>query len=211
VSATGTTFAMSPSTGCCGALAEHGGLTRLAHQQAARTMASMPGDAPILVDSAGCGAMLKDYGRVLDTDEARRFSVRVVDVHEWLVPHLDVLPGTVPGWSPPRVAVQDPCHLRHVQRAHLPVRTVLSRVATLAELDDDGRCCGAGGAFSVTQPQLADAIRSTKVEAIERVAPDVVVSANPGCAIHLSWAGIPTRHPMSIVAAATGVGGDHGR
>ena len=59
---------------------------------AADVIASMPGDSPILVNSAGCGAALEDYGRVLGTDEARRFSARVYDVHEWIAERLDDLP-----------------------------------------------------------------------------------------------------------------------
>ncbi len=85
---------------------------------AATTMASMPGDAPILVNSAGCGATMKDYGRLLGTDEATLFSGRVFDVHEWIERRLDDLPQLKRlGQS---VIVQDPCHLRHVQRAHMP-------------------------------------------------------------------------------------------
>jgi glycolate oxidase iron-sulfur subunit len=100
------------------------------------------------------------------------------------------------------VAVQDPCHLRHVQRAHLAVRTVLSRYATLVELDDEGLCCGAGGAYSVLQPELATAIRSRKVAAIERSGATLVASANPGCQLHLAAAGVRVRHPVDIVLAA---------
>lgn len=210
LTAAGFGVTMSPSTGCCGALAEHGGLTDLAHRQAAAIMQTMPGDQPILVDSAGCGAMLKDYGRVIDTDEAQQFSARVFDVHEWLASNMDGLLAPRPEWSPPVVAVQDPCHLRHVQRVHHGVRAVLAGCATLVEVDDDGRCCGAGGAYSVTQPELADAIRATKVASIERATPDLVASANPGCSIHLGWAGIDARHPMSILADAIGVGSRHG-
>ena len=66
------------------------------------------------------------------------------------------------------VIVQDPCHLRHVQRAHQPVRTVLGHVADVVELDDDGLCCGAGGAYSALQPELAGAVRDRKVAAIGR-------------------------------------------
>ena len=86
--------------------------------------------------------------------------------------------------------VQDPCHLRHVQRAHEPVRAVLRQVADVVELDDEGLCCGAGGAYSALQPALASDVRARKVAAIERAAArsgaTVVASANPGCAMHLA-------------------------
>ena len=72
----------------------------------------------------------------------------------------------------------------------------------MVELDDDGLCCGAGGAYSALEPALAGDIRARKVAAIAAVAPDVVASANPGCALHLAAAGVPTVHPMELVAAA---------
>jgi glycolate oxidase iron-sulfur subunit len=170
-------------------------------------MRSMPGDAPILVNSAGCGAALKEYGTLLGTDGARRFAARVFDVHEWIAPRvaeLDLTPTDQP------YIVQDPCHLRHVQRSHLPVRTVIEQVGTVVELDDDGLCCGAGGAYSALQPELATQIRDRKLEAIdralERSGATVLVSANPGCSMHLQQTladrGVTVRHPIDVVADA---------
>lgn len=184
---------------CCGALHIHAGLTEEAHRLAERVIRSMPGDAPIVVDSAGCGAALKDYGHLLGTDEARRFSARVRDASEFVAPLIDRLP--VRRHLGP-VTIQDPCHLRHVQRAHLPVRTVLAAVADVVELDDDGLCCGAGGAYSALQPELAGRIRERKLAAIERAGSPVVASANPGCAYHLAAAGVAVEHPMDLVAEA---------
>lgn len=105
-----------------------------------------------------------------------------------------------------RVAVQDPCHLRHVQRAHAPVRTVLAPFAELAELDDEGLCCGAGGAYAAFHPEMAADLRRRKVAAIARTGAPVVASANPGCALHLSAAGLRVRHPLELVAEALGLG-----
>ena len=228
---------------CCGALSQHAGLATDARALAHRTMRALPGDAPILVDAAGCGAMLREYGHLLGTPQAHAFSARVRDVHEWLAPRVDRLVaaagrpaapdsdpspgGGTAGWTRDRgatphpgdapsdraaagdalagtavVAVQDPCHLRHVQRSHLAVRTVLSPFATLVELDDDGLCCGAGGAYAAVQPELATAIRARKLAAIERSGAAVVASANPGCALHLAAAGVEVVHPCQIVARA---------
>jgi glycolate oxidase iron-sulfur subunit len=201
VEATGAGVALPDGrAACCGALAVHAGLASRARALARRTMAAFPGDAPILVDAAGCGAMLKDYGHLLGTREAEAFSARVLDVHEWLAERMDeLLPA--PAISPrPRVAVQDPCHLRHVQRAHLAVRTVLAPFAEAIELDDEGLCCGAGGAYAVTQPELAAAIRERKLAAIDRTGAPLVASANPGCALHLAAAGVEVVHPCQIVA-----------
>jgi glycolate oxidase iron-sulfur subunit len=205
VEATGARVAL-PGTGaaCCGALHTHAGLAGEARRLARRVMDALPGEQPILVDSAGCGAQLKDYGHLLGTADAEAFSRRVFDVQEWLAGRLDRLPPPAPGSGRARrrVAVQDPCHLRHVQRVHLPVRAVLAPYADLVELDDEGLCCGAGGAYSVLQPELARSIRTRKLASIERAGAPVVASANPGCSMHLAAAGVDARHPMSIIAEA---------
>ena len=190
---------------CCGALHVHAGLHAGAQRLAERVMSALPGEAPILVDSAGCGAALKDYGHLLGTDSAAAFSSRVLDIHEWLASRADRLPAPVAGWRRPQVAVQDPCHLRHVQHAEGSVRVVLGRYAELVELADEGRCCGAGGAYSALQPGLATGIRVQKVEAIEATGTPVVASANPGCSMWLAGAGVDARHPLEIVAEAAGL------
>jgi glycolate oxidase iron-sulfur subunit len=208
-----------PKAACCGALHQHAGLRDQARRLALRVMAAMPGDAPVVVDSAGCGAAMKAYGELLGTPEAERFVARVKDVHEWLVEPASRAEaersGTAPGPArldllpPPvqrveeTVAVADPCHLRHVQRAHQHVRTVLARyVAGLVELDDEGLCCGAGGAYATFHPAMAQAIRDRKVRAVERSGAHVVASANPGCMLHLAGAGVAARHPIELVADA---------
>jgi glycolate oxidase iron-sulfur subunit len=190
---------------CCGALHGHAGLGDDARRLARRTIRAFPGHAPIVVDSAGCGAQMKDYGRLLGTDEAAAFSARVRDVHQWLVERLDRLPAPrrqLPG----PVAIQDPCHLRHVQRAHEPVRAVLAHYVDVVELDDEGLCCGAGGAYATVQPELAGAIRARKLAAIERSGAKVVASANPGCALHLASVleplGIEVVHPVELIDRA---------
>ncbi len=172
----------------------------------------MPGTAPIVVNSAGCGAAMKDYGRLLGTAEAEAFSARVRDFSEWVVEQ------GVPALEPTTttLVVQDPCHLRHVQRAHTAVRTVLAPAYTLAETDDDGLCCGAGGAYAVLQPDLATAIRTRKADALRRAGAGdakgsgaIVVSANPGCMLHLRQAGLDVRHPADLLAAALTEENDH--
>ena len=188
---------------CCGALHAHAGLLDEARALARRVMASMPGDAPVLVDAAGCGAALKDYAHLIGTADAERFVARVHDVSEWLAPRVDRLPaarfrqrGTV--------AVQDPCHLRHVQKAHQHVRTVLRPFVDVVELDDEGLCCGAGGAYAAQHPDLAGAIRDRKVGAVRRSGATVVASANPGCVMHLAAAGLVVRHPFELIDDALG-------
>jgi glycolate oxidase iron-sulfur subunit len=187
---------------CCGALHVHAGRVDDARRLARRVIASMPGDAPVIVDSAGCGAAMKDYGHLLGTPEAERFAARVRDFSE-AVAERGPLPVVATGR---RAVVQDPCHLRHVQHAHGAVRTVLGDAYELLETDDDGLCCGAGGAYALWQPELANAIRNRKVGALQRAGLDqpgtVVVSANPGCVMHLRGAGVDAVHPAVLLAQA---------
>jgi glycolate oxidase iron-sulfur subunit len=92
-----------------------------------------------------------------------------------------------------------------VQRAAEPVHRVLAGAYEVVEPDDDGLCCGAGGAYSVLEPGLAGDIRARKIASIEAAAgdrPTVVASANPGCAMHLAAAGLDVRHPAELLAAA---------
>jgi len=198
---------------CCGALHSHAGLSTAAHALAKSVMSSMPGTSPIVVDSAGCGAALKDYGHLLGSPEAQTFSQRVFDIHEWLEPHMATVvqsrqTESINSQIKPSVIVQDPCHLRHVQKSHLAVRSILSPVANLIEIDDDGLCCGAGGAYSVVEPELARQIRDRLVRNIMAKFPiekTLVASANPGCLMHLQAAGLIVKHPVDILAEALGL------
>ncbi len=125
---------------------------------------------------------------------------RVVDFSEWLAAR-DPLPLQATGQT---VVVQDPCHLRHVQKAHAAVRTVLAPAYSLVETSDDGLCCGAGGAYSALQPELSRLVRQRKVDALRAVGgPNpVVASANPGCLAHLQAAGLDVRHPAELLVTA---------
>src|SRR4029079_13997973 len=96
---------------------------------------------------------------------------------------------------------------RHVQRAHLPVPALLAQAYDVRVTADDGLCCGAGGAYSAFEPQLSEAVRSRKVDALRAAAagrPFVVASANPGCALHLGAAGLTVRHSVELLEDCLG-------
>jgi len=186
---------------CCGALHLHAGREDEARALARRVIAHLPRDGPIVVDSAGCGAAMKEYGELLGTHEAGAFAARVRDFSEWLAaqPPLELVARAR------TVVVQDPCHLQHVQHVADAVHEVLGRAYTVVGTDDDGLCCGAGGSYAVLQPRLAGAIRDRKVATIRTAGGDgpvVVASANPGCAMHLGAAGLDVWHPAELLAAA---------
>ena len=193
---------------CCGSLHRHAGLADDATKLARRTMAALPGTAPILVNSAGCSAVLKDYGNILGTEEARQFSSRVKDIHEWLAEQTansfsSASQSNATPSSRPRIAILDPCHLRHAQGVHISVRETLQPYVEIVELDDQGMCCGAGGAYSFTHPDTATAIASRKIAAIQRSGANQVVAANPGCILHLqkplATLGITIAHPIEVI------------
>jgi glycolate oxidase iron-sulfur subunit len=183
---------------CCGALHEHAGLVDTAHEMSdswGRTLAGRT----VLVNSAGCGAMLKSRATP---------DMHVFDIHEFVVRHFDELASMlVPTGR--AVIVQDPCHLRHVQGAHEAVHALLSRAYDVHRIPDDGLCCGAGGSYSFTQRSMARSVRDQKVRAIEGViriagVPDAVVaSGNPGCSGFLgSILDRPVEHPMVLLDRA---------
>lgn len=197
VAATGASFAFTPPL-CCGALHHHAG--RDVSSIVRRFLDSLTGSTPIVVNSAGCGAMLKELGDVSDDPRAASFAERVVDVNEWLAPRIGSLEAQS---SPGEVILQDPCHLRHVQKVHGAVRTVVGHVARIVELDDDGLCCGAGGSYSLTNRTDSAAVKRSKIAAIERADRGrglAVVSANPGCAMQLSGLGHRVVHPVDLLA-----------
>jgi glycolate oxidase iron-sulfur subunit len=205
--AAGANLARPPAAAaCCGALHLHAGREAEARKLAARVVASMPGDGAVVVDSAGCGAAMKEYGMLLDTPAAHAFSARVKDFSEWLAeqPALMLHPMRT------RVVVQDPCHLRHVQKKHGAVRAVLGTAYELVETADEGLCCGAGGAYAIAQRDLSQRILGRKVDALCAAAGNatpLVASANPGCLVQLRGAGIDARHPADLVAEALMTGG----
>jgi glycolate oxidase iron-sulfur subunit len=128
----------------------------------------------------------------------------VRDFSEWLAARPEPLPLRDTGR---RIVVQDPCHLRHVQRAQGAARTVLAPAYRVRETADDGLCCGAGGLYAVRERALAVEIRDRKIDALRAAAGDdaarmIVVSANPGCAMHLGAAALDVRHPAELLADA---------
>ena len=199
---------------CCGALHTHAGrVGRGRARWPRRVIASMPGDAPVVVDSAGCGAAMKDYGRLVGTPA--RAGVRgaaCVDFSEWVAAH-----GTAAAARHRRR--RSSCRTRATSATSRRRRArcaPCSRPRTaLEETADDGLCCGAGGAYSVREPELSGQIRDRKVAALraahrDATTPLVVVSANPGCAMHLQAAGLTVRHPAELLADALSQEHDRG-
>ncbi|MCC6176914.1 MAG: (Fe-S)-binding protein [Chloroflexi bacterium] len=176
---------------CCGALHAHAGERERAKDLARRNIAAFErsGAEWIVVNAAGCGAMLKEYGELLANDvvwaeRAHAFSARVRDLSEALAD----LPLPTPARPfPVTVTYQDACHLLHAQRIRQQPREVLQRVPglTLVEMKDGDRCCGSAGIYNITQPEMAERLGEQKVENVEATRAEIVVSGNPGCLIQM--------------------------
>jgi len=189
-----------PAPPCCGALSAHGGRETEAQALAAATIASYAGtEGPIVVNAAGCGAAMKEYGALLGTEEARAFSARVRDLSEIVTPDEVAARGRP---VPVTVAYQAPCHLRNVQRVSDQARALVEAIPglTLLEPDDEQQCCGSGGIYSYLQPDLGDAMLARKDAALRRTGAASVVSGNPGCALQIARGGWEVHHPAQLLA-----------
>jgi glycolate oxidase iron-sulfur subunit len=201
---------------CCGALHAHAGLFEAARELARRNLEAFgDGDEPIVVNSAGCGALLKDYGHLLPDDPAAsRFAARVRDVTELLADA-----GPVPARHPgARVAYDPPCHLLHAQRvADAPLKVLRSiEGLTLVAVPDAEKCCGSAGLYTVLEPDLSKSVLAAKAARISDADPDLVLTGNPGCIMQIG-AGlsarsrpIPVRHPVEVLDQAYALAGRYG-
>lgn len=191
---------IEPAPPCCGALSVHAGREDEAVRLAEATIAGYAGTSgPIVVDSAGCGAAMKEYGELLGTPEARAFSERVVDLCEVVDPE-EVADRGRP--VPLTLAYQAPCHLRNVQGLADRSRALVTAVPglTLLEPDDEQLCCGSGGIYSLEQPGFGDAMLARKHASLERTGAEGVVSGNPGCAMQIARRGWDIHHPAQLLA-----------
>lgn len=205
---------------CCGALCAHFGALDRARALARWTIQAFrelgPVDA-VIVNSAGCGATLKEYGRLLrgasglseeDRLAGEQFGSRVRDVTEFLVEQ---------GLRPPdqrlgvRVAYADACHLAHGQGVRDAPRQLLEAIPglELLPLANSDRCCGAGGLYNATHPKESRALLEQKIAELRMSGAEILTTANPGC--QLQWqsgverAGLDVEvlHPVELFDRAT--------
>jgi len=203
---------------CCGALSLHGGDRRTALRLARANVDALAGspDAPLVVNAAGCGAMLREYGALLAgepayAERARALAARVRDVTEVLAALGPAPPRARPA-RPLRVAYHDPCHLAHAQGVRDAPRRVLAAIpgVTLVAMADEDLCCGSAGHYNVMHPEMARRLAARKVAAIRASGADVVATANAGCALQLEaglradGATTPVRHVVDLLAEAYG-------
>ena len=190
-----------PAQTCCGALAAHDGDMKDASKLAQKNVVAFANVDVVVVDSAGCGAHMKEYQNFTKGGEA--FSKRVFDINELIA--IAIASGRIPPSATGRgdVAVQDPCHLRHAQRIVEQPRSILRAAGyNPVEIDPDGRCCGAAGIYSLLQPGLSRQLGAAKADQVRASKAKVVSSANPGCEMQLRsylGAGYEVVHPVELL------------
>ncbi|MEP7176056.1 MAG: (Fe-S)-binding protein [Gemmatimonadales bacterium] len=204
---------------CCGALHEHAGDRASAEALARRNVAALADAADyVVVNSAGCGALLRGYGHLLEGDDANAapaaaLAARVRDVSELLAERGPRRGGALPL----DVAYDAPCHLQHAQRVQAAPLAVLGAIPSLRlrVLPSSDKCCGSAGIYSILRPAMARAVLDLKIDSLAAAAPvpQVVATGNPGCLMQIGAgvraAGLPIRvaHPVELLDESYRVGG----
>lgn len=201
----------APGQGCCGALHAHAGDEEGARALARANIAAFEasGAAVVVANSAGCGAMMKQYGHLLAGDaawaaRAAAFEGRVRDVSELLA-----AAGPAPGGAVPlAVTCDQPCHLQHAQRLVREPAAVLAAVPGLdvRPLADSDQCCGSAGIYNLLEPGVAAQVLAPKLAAIAATGATLVATGNPGCHMHIggglvrAGSGARVVHPVELLA-----------
>lgn len=189
---------------CCGALAAHDGKTAEARRLAERNVAALGPADLVVATAAGCSAHLAGYGHwAADGDSVAAKAVDVTvavarAIEDGRLPRLDAERG--------RIAVQDPCHLRHAQRVVEEPRLILRAAGyEVVEIDDLGLCCGAAGIYTMLQPEASESLGNQKADQVRSTGVERVASANPGCEMQLRahlGSDYIVRHPIEWYAMA---------
>lgn len=187
----GCKVVVPPEQVCCGALHLHAGDREEAKRLARRNIDVFLAEDvdAIIVNVAGCGAAMKEYGELLKDDppyaeKASRFSALVKDVTEFLA-DLPLSDGLGPLHQV--VTYQDPCHLLHAQGIKSQPRALLQAIPglELVELSHPDQCCGSGGLYNIIHPQMAQRLLQRKMQDVAATGAQVIATANAGCALQL--------------------------
>ena len=187
---------------CCGALQLHTGVEDEARKLARATIDAYEGFDHVVVNVAGCGSAMKEYGYLFEGDErAEAFSAKVLDVHELLAEHE---PRAERKPVPLKVAYHDACHLAHAQQVREQPRILLRGIPEL-ELVDPAEweiCCGSAGIYNLVQPEAAAKLGERKAANLAATDAEAIAAANPGCAIQIAAhmeKDVPIYHPMTLL------------
>ncbi|HEY1350221.1 MAG TPA: heterodisulfide reductase-related iron-sulfur binding cluster [Ktedonobacteraceae bacterium] len=221
LAASGCEIVTPVSQQCCGALHVHAGEGAGGRQLARHNIDVFERYAcdAIIINSAGCGSNLKEYGHLLRDDpvyaqRARAFSALVKDVSEFLA---DTEPHGPLGELPCTVAYHDACHLAHGQKVRQQPRQLLGRIPglKLVPLKEADWCCGSAGIYNITNQEMAGTLLERKMQHIVASGADTIATGNPGCMMQIALGarerGLHLRivHPVQLLDEAYRAGGHY--
>ncbi|HMK30732.1 MAG TPA: heterodisulfide reductase-related iron-sulfur binding cluster [Terriglobales bacterium] len=228
LAAEGCEVVIPQEQGCCGALMTHAGEEKHSLESARRLIDvfERANVQTVIVNAAGCGSNLKDYGHLLRddpayADRAREFAARCKDICEFLAglePRAKRHPLSL------RVAYHDACHIQHAQRVQVQPRSLLQTIPQVSvnEIPESALCCGSAGIYNLVEPDTAKQLGERKARNAASTKPDVIATGNPGCMLQLRSAlerlgeSLPVVHPVEILDSSIRGGGNpflpsHGR
>ncbi|HXZ82058.1 MAG TPA: glycolate oxidase subunit GlcF [Terriglobales bacterium] len=211
LAAEGCEVVIPPEQGCCGALMTHAGEEKQSLDYARRLIDvfERANVQAIVVNAAGCGSNVKDYGHLLRDDpryatRAHEFSAKCRDVCEFLA---ELEPRANRHPIPLRVAYHDACHIQHAQRVQAQPRRVLQTIPGLSvsEIPESAICCGSAGIYNLVEPETAKELGLRKAQNAISTTPDVIATGNPGCLLQIQSAlkslgkNISVVHPIELL------------
>jgi glycolate oxidase iron-sulfur subunit len=202
-----------PGEKCCGALQYHLDFQEDAFDKARRNIDSMlemldAGADTIISSASGCGTFLKEYDKLLASDEnysakAKRVVAHIKDISEMFsAAELELLKTNIPAES--KMAFHCPCTLMHGQGLNGHVTGVLTKLGfKLTDVNEAHICCGSAGTYSITQKAMSHKLRKRKIDNLEHGDPAAIATANIGCQLHLGQAtDKKVKHWIEYVAEA---------
>jgi glycolate oxidase iron-sulfur subunit len=200
----GVEVVVPKDAGCCGALVHHMGRHEEALAAARRNVsawANGPELDAVIVNTSGCGTVLKDYGFLLRHDAqsalAAKISGLTKDISEFLVQIGYAPTRPAPGLT---VAYHAACSLQHGQQITAAPKMLLRKAGfAVVEPKDPHLCCGSAGTYNIMQPEIAASLRRRKLDTLKAKNPDVIAAGNIGCLTQLSGDGVPTVHMVALL------------
>jgi glycolate oxidase iron-sulfur subunit len=201
----------APLATCCGALSHHLNADKEAKRFMRKNIDAWwpyleQGAEAIVITASGCGAMVKDYAHLLQhdpayADKAARISALTRDLSE--VFSVEDMHNLANG-SQRSIAYHPPCTLQHAQKLAGRVESLLRAAGfNLVPVTDSHLCCGSAGSYSILQPTIANQLKQQKLHNLQTHQPELIVTANIGCQLHLqSEATVPVKHWIELIAEA---------
>ena len=214
LTANGCEVVIPQSQGCCAALPAHQGQEAQAQALTKQMIDSFNAEDldAIIINAAGCGHTLKEYGHILADDaqyaqKAEVFAAKVKDIQEFLA-GIELSTELAPVASAElNIVYQDACHLLHGQKISLQPRQLLRKIPgiKLREPIDAALCCGSAGIYNMLQPETADELGKQKANNLINTGASLIVSPNPGCSLqiqkhlNLQNSNLPIMHPIELL------------